>query len=388
MQVQESRGSDALASAVAVAIAANKLPHAARAWGKTVLLEELSLTLGMARNSLRNLYYRDDDRFEEVLLAYVSSSRELVLEGLRTLCLQDCSPLVWKRAPEELRVRRRSMATALALGRAAERSVRESLNPSPELRRAAGAVATELLACALTFFDGERRWRLLLLGERIFLSSMPPLAFSQEVSAADAGLFARFWENRATRCGLEWSNVWDDPTLPPPIGMDIVHLALDELEQATDWMRRHDIQQQTDQGERLRQLQADKAKWLAKAGRFAAARRELARLSEFDTPISRSDVLLVRTLEAIANNRLDEARRSSGALSELATDSEGAESVAAATSAIMVHNIELLRGERSPVPERAQAFLAHSPVVASELVNLPRYKRRLDVLGCSRPPDP
>jgi hypothetical protein len=54
----------------------------------------------------------------------------------------------------------------------------------------------------------------------------------------------------------------------------------------------------------------------------------------------------------------------------------------------MVHNIELLRGRRPPVPERAEEFLAHSPVVASELVNLPRYKRRLDGLGYSRPADP
>lgn len=277
------------------------------------------------------------------------------------------------------------MATALALGRAAERSVRETLDPSPELRRAAGAVATELMACALTFLDGTRRWRLLLLGERIFLSTMPPLAFRHDVSAADAGLFARFWENRATRCGLEWSNVWDDPALPPPIGMDVVHLALDELEQATDWMRRHDIQLQADEGERLRQLQADKAKWLAKAGRFAAAGRELARLSEPDTPGARSDALLVQTLEAIADNRLDAAERSGGALCELVAEGEDDDSVAAATSAMMVHNIELLRGRRPPVPEGVQEFLANSPVVASELVNLPQYKGRLDALGYRRP---
>lgn len=388
MRAQENRGSEALASAVAVAIAADKLPDAARGWGKTVLLEELALAMGMARNALRNLYYRGDARFEEVLLTYVSSSREHVLDGLRTLCQPDSSPLVWKRSPEELRARRRAMATALALGRAAERSVRETLDPSPELRRAAGEVATELMACALTFLDGTRRWRLLLLGERIFLSTMPPLAFRHDISAEDACLFARFWENRATRCGLEWSNVWDDPVLQPPIGMDIVHLALDELDQATDWMRRHDILQQADEGERLRQLQADKAKWLTKAGRFAAARRELARLPEFDTPGARSDVLLVQTLEAIADNRLGDAQRSGGALRELVTDSEDDGSVAAATSAIMMHNIELLRGRRPPVPEPAEEFLAHSPVVASELVNLPRYKRRLDGLGYGRPPDP
>lgn len=385
VQVQDSHCGEALESAVAVAIAAKKLPDAARGWGKTVLLEELAQAMGMARNTLRNLYYRGDARFEEVLLSYVSSSRGHVLEALQSLSLAETSPLVWKRTPAELQARRRAMTTALALGRAAERSVRETLDPSPELRRAAGAVAAELMACALTFFEGTRRWRLLLLGERIFLSTMSPLAFGHDIAVEDAALFAKFWENRASRCGLEWSNVWDDPALPPPVGMDVVALAMDELEQAANWMRRHGGEQPADEGERLRQLLADKAKWLAKAGRFAAARHELARLSDFNTPAARSDALLVQTLEAIADNRLDAARRSGGALYELVADIEDEDSVAAATSAMMVHNIELLRGRRPPPPERVQRFLSQSPVVASELVNLPRYKRRLDALDYRRP---
>lgn len=388
MRLHHDRCGEALASAVAVAIAAGTLPGAARGWGKTVVLEELAQAMGMARNTLRNLHYRGDARFEEVLLSYISSSRDHVLEALQGLALAETCPLVWRRSPDDLRARRRAITTALALCRAAERSVRETMDPSPDLRRAAGAVAAELMACALTFFEGARRWHLLLLGEQIFLSTMSPLAFGREVSAKDAALFARFWENRASRCGLEWSNVWDDPALQPPVQMDVVALAMDELEQAAAWMRRHGGEQRADEGERLRQLLADKAKWLAKAGRFAAARRELAKLSDFETPAARSDALLVQSLEAIADNRLDAALRNGGALCELAADRDHEDSVAAATSAMMVHNIELLRGRRLPPPERVQHFLSESPVVASELVNLPRYKRRLDALGFRRPRSP
>lgn len=387
MQEQEKWSEEALESAVAVAIAANKLPSAARGWGKTVILEELAPAMGMARNTLRNLYYRGDARFEELLLAYVSGSRVHLLDGIKALAFQDFSPVVWKRPPAQLRASWRALPKALALARAAERSVRGSVDPPAELRRAAGAVAAEIMACSLTFFAGDRRRRLLQLGERLFLSTMSPLAFGHEIAAEDAVLFAKFWENRASRCGLEWSNVWDDPALPPPVGIEVVRLAINELEHAADWTRRHGVVEAGSEAERLRQLLADKAKWLAKSGRFRAALRALERLPATHAPAARADVLLVQTLEAIADNRLQEAERSGGSLHELLADGEGEASVVVATSEIMVHNIALLRGRRPAMPERAQYFLQHSPVVASELVNLPRYKKRLEATGYLQPQD-
>ncbi|HEV7276247.1 MAG TPA: hypothetical protein VGN80_08165 [Devosiaceae bacterium] len=384
MQTQETWGDEALECAVAVAIAANKLPSAARSWGKTVLLEELAPAMGMARNTLRNLYYRGDARFEEVLRAYISGSHLHLLGGIRSLAFQEFSPVVWKRSPMQLRASWRALPNALALARAAERAVRGSVDPPAELRRAAGAVAAEIMACSLTFFEGSRRRRLLQLGERLFLSTMSPLVFAHEVAPEDAMLFAKFWENRASRCGLEWSNIWDDPALPPPVDMEVVRLALDELQHAAAWTRRRGQLEDGSESERLRQLLADRAKWLAKAGQFRRAQRELERLPA-KTPAAHADILLVQTLEAIAENRLQEAERSGSALHELLADGEDEASVAVATSEIMVHNIALLRGRRPSLPERAQYFLQHSPVVASELVNLPRYKERLEATGYLQP---
>lgn len=385
MQAQEKASDEVLGSAVAVAIAARKLPHAARGWGKTVILEELAPVMGMARNTLRNLYYRGDARFEEALLEYITGSQSHLLAGIGSLAFREFSPVVWKRTPKQLRASWCALPSALSLARAAERSLRQSNDPPIELRRAAGAVAAEIMACALTFFEGNRRRHLLETGERIFLLAMSPLAFRHQIGAEDAMLFARFWENRASRCGLEWSNVWDDPSAPPPVGMDLVELAVAELDQAADWTRRHGGAEAPSEAERLRQLLADKAKWLAKAGHFPAAHQAMERLPVTATPTALADVLLLRTLEAIAANRLQEAESSGGVLRELVAEGEEDGSVAVATSEIMIHNIALLRGRRPEVPEQAQYFLQHSPVVASELVNLPNYKKRLEAAGYLQP---
>ena len=77
-----------------------------------------------------------------------------------------------------------------------------------------------LLANAQVFFMALAG--VLLFGERIFLSAMAPLGFDRDIGKPAAALFARFWENRATKCGQEWSNVWDDPALPPPVAPEAV----------------------------------------------------------------------------------------------------------------------------------------------------------------------
>jgi hypothetical protein len=259
-----------LAGAVEVAIAAGQLPPSARGWGKTVLLEELAPVLGQARNTLRNLYYRQDPRLVPLLETYVATSHSHVIAGLEELGFHSLSPLVWKRGAEQLRASRQGLEGTVILLQAAERTLRESPAPPIGLRRMVGAAAAEVMACALTFFEGEQRWDLLLEGERIFISAMAPLTLECDIEPADAALFARFWENRATRCGLEWSNVWDDPSLPPPIGMDVVRRAIAELDEAAVWMRRHGGRPAPDD-ERLRQLLADKAKWLARPA--SSARR-------------------------------------------------------------------------------------------------------------------
>lgn len=372
---------DAVARAVEIAIADRQLPAAARNWGKVVLLEELAGVLSLSRNTLRNYYYKQDPRLQHVLAAFVASNWVQVESGLRGLPFRAFPPLVWKRTQDQLLASRRSLPATIALAQAAATALSGPAEPPATLRRQVGSAAAEIMACALTFFDGGERWHLLQLGEALFVAAMAPLTFGHEIAGIDASLFARFWENRATRCGLEWSNVWDDPQLTPTAGPDLVTLAIGELENAAVWVRRRVAGAPLVEHERLRQLLADKAKWLAKAGQFAEAHLVLAPLTGFQGIAARSDILLLETLEQVAGNQLDAAARSSGELAEMLQDKAGADAVAPAASAILVHNVDLLRGRQRPLPEVAERFLVESPVQASEMVNLPRYRQRLAALG-------
>jgi hypothetical protein len=374
----------ALARAVEVAIAAGDLPSVARTYGKTDLLEALAEAMGLARNALRNLYYRDVGRFEIVLYGYIGESPREVSRGLQTLPFRQFSPIVWKRPVEQLQTSWDTLNSTLMLLQSAERSLRESPDAPIELRREAGTVAAEVMACALTFLEGRHRWDLLREGERIFLSAMSKVSFNHEVDGEDAALFAKFWENRATICGIEWSNVWDDPNAPPTVSRAVVELALRELDRAAEWLVQHGVSNDNE-GERVRQLLADKAKWFAKSGQFEEARGLLDRLGQFQSLSAKSDTLLIKTLELIVSNRLDEALRSAGELNEMIRDHDDETSLAPVTSAIMVHNVELLMGRRPKLSRAIQAFLQENPVVASELVNLPRYKERLVTLGYISP---
>lgn len=377
MLTEQDRSWQALARAVEVAIARGDLEPKARGWGKVVLLETMASLIGVGSTKLRNYYYRNDPRLEALLLDYAMSSAKGAVEALRALEFRRFSPIVWKRPLDQLAASRASLGQTLTLLRLAERHMRAELDPPVELRREVGTVATEVMACALTFFDGERRWKLLVESDQMFCNAMGPLTFSG-IEAADAPLFARFWENRATRCGLEWSNVWDDPNTRPTVSMDVVELALDELEHATEWMKRHWVgAEKADRDQRVRQFAADKAKWRAKAGAFEDARAQIARLGTFEA--MREDALLVQALEEITSNELDAALRTSSELAERLK--ETGESIAPVTSAMMVHNIELMRGNRPPLAPEVEAFLRESPVAASEHINLPRYRKRLRNLG-------
>jgi hypothetical protein len=240
------------------------------------------------------------------------------------------------------------------------------------------------MACALTFYEGRDRWDLLREGERIFLSSMSKLSFDMNVDPEDAALFAKFWENRATICGIEWSNVWDDPAIPPTVSQSVVELALKELDRAAGWLIQHGAAKE-DEGERLRQLLADKAKWLAKVGRFAEANALLDQAGGGNTYAALCDRLLIKTLELIVSNRLEEALRSARELADMIAAQEGEAAIAPVTSSIMVHNIELMMNRRPRLTPAIETFLRENPVAASELVNLPRYKRRLTDLGYISP---
>lgn len=366
-----------MARAVEVAVARGELDPKARGWGKVVLLEEMARLLGLAPTKLRNQYYRRDARLERQLLDYAMSSAAHAVDTLRKLEFRRFSPIVWKRPIPQLIASRRSLPGTLELLRMADRHLRLDSDPSPRLRREVGTVATEVMACALTFFDGNERWQILSEGDRIFRVAMGPLALECDVAPEDAALFARFWENRATRPGLEWSNIWDDPATGPTIVPEVVRLACDELEEATRWMRRHGMP--GDDDERVRQFAADKAKWLAKAGRFKEAQRQIDRLEDFPGPAAQADRLLIQALEQIALNALEAAHRTA---SELAEQLAGAsDSIAPVTSSMLVHNIELMRGRRPKLGDRIALFLRESPVVASEHINLPRYRKRLEDLG-------
>jgi hypothetical protein len=373
----QDRSWQALARAVDVAIARGALEEKARGWGKVVLLEAMAGILGVGTTKLRNQYYRGDPRLELQLLDYAMTSINGAVDALRSLEFRRFSPIVWKRPLDQLAASRESLMRTLALLRMAERLMRAEFDPPVELRREIGTVAAEVMACALTFFDGESRWRLLAEGDLIFRAAMGPLTLEGEFAPEDAALFARFWENRATRCGLEWSNIYDDPSRPPTIGMDVVDLALDELERATTWMKQHWVPAEVEESERVRQFAADKAKWLAKAGHFEDARKQIEQLGDF--PGAQDDRLLIRALAEIAANSLDAALRTSSELAERLGETRG--SIAPITSAIMVHNIELMRGKRPALAPEVAQFLRESPVAGSEHVNLPRYRKRLQDLG-------
>lgn len=375
---RQDRNWQALAQAVEVAIARGTLPPKARGWRKIVLLEAMAGILGVPTTTLRNYYYREDPRFEQILLEYAMTNTQAAVEALRALEFRKFSPIVWKRPLDQLAASRASLGHTLELLRMAERLMRAELDPPIELRREVGTVAAEVMACGLTFFDGEKRWALLSEGDIIFRTAMGPLTLDGEIDAADAPLFARFWENRATRCGLEWSNIYDDPSMPPTVDMEVVDLAIDELERATAWMKRHRMPaSQSSEHERVRQFAGDKAKWLAKAGRFEDAREHLRQLD--DSTAAEADRLLIKTLEGITSNSLEGALRSGSELAERL--GESSDSIAPITSAIMVHNIELMRGRRPPLRDDIAQFLRESPVAGSEHVNLPRYRARLRQLG-------
>jgi hypothetical protein len=366
--------------AVEVAIAAGDLPDTARSYRKTDLLEVLSEAMGLARNALRNLYYRDEGRLEIVLQGYIAQNPDEVSRGIKDLKFRQFSPVVWKRPAAQLKQSRRTLPSTLVLLQGAEKSLKDSQEPTIEFRREIGTVAAEIMACALTFYDGRQRWDLLHEGERIFKAAMGSVMLELDITPEDAALFARFWENRATVCGLEWSNIWDDPATPPTVSNEIVELALRELDRAAQWTQQH-LSAGADDGQRLRQLLADKAKWLAKVGRFDEAWALLERSGDRESRAARSDALLLSTLEHIANGRLPQAASTAGALAELSAQPDEPSPLAAVTSSILVHHVELLRDHLLPPDPAIEAFLRDSPVVASEMVNLPRYKERLVNLG-------
>ena len=81
---------------------------------------------------------------------------------------------------------RKRLVPALVMLQAADKSLRESPDSPVELRREVGTVAAEIMACALTFYDGKQRWDLLREGERIFKTAMAPLSLEIDVDAGDA----------------------------------------------------------------------------------------------------------------------------------------------------------------------------------------------------------
>lgn len=371
------RSWQALARAVDVAIARGDLPSKSRQWGKVVLLEVMAGLLGVPTSKLRNYYYREDPRFEPLLLDFTMGSAKGAVDVLKSLDFRGFSPLVWKRPADQLTSSRESLERTRTLLRLAERHMRAEITPSPELRREVGTVAAEVMACALTFFDGKDRWELLSEADTMFRNAMGPLMFETDMDPRDAPLFARFYENRATPAGLEWSNVWDDPTTGPTVSMDVVNLAIHELDQATVWQQRFGVSPAADENARVAQFAADKAKWYAKTGMFEEARAQVAMLGE--APNAENDRLLLKALEQITSNDLDQALRTGSALAEQLA--QNGETLAPITASMMVHNIELMRGNRPPLPEAVIEFLRESPVAASEHINLPRYRQRLAGLG-------
>ena len=190
MLTEQDRSWQALARAVGWPSPGGLEPKA-RGWGKVVLLETMASLIGVGSTKLRNYYYRNDPRLEALLLDYAMSSARGAVEALRALEFRRFSPIVWKRPLDQLAASRASLGQTLTLLRLAERHMRAELDPPVELRREVGTVATEVMACALTFFDGERRWKCSSRATRCSATRWGPSFSGIE---ADAPLFARFWE--------------------------------------------------------------------------------------------------------------------------------------------------------------------------------------------------
>lgn len=376
---------EALSEAVEAAIAAGHLPTTARKWRQTVILEELAEVLGLPRTAIRNRFYRSDPKLREDLRQLEATSTDQMLARLQALQYRQYTPVLWRRTAEQLRETRRMLPSVIKAGEAADKMLRAARNPPIELRRELGRVSVEIMAAALTFFDGAERMLLVANGEQMFLSAMAAVSFSANLSVEDSVLFSMFWENRATVCAAEWSNIWDDPSRPPSIDSDILELAIWELGEATSWMSKSGVVTGSALELRLRQLIGDKAKWYTKAGLFSEARATLGTVSdsasmEFDT-----DMLLAQALEQIAHSDFPRAAKSAQALCDFLSQYCGEDSRYFAQAEMLAHHIDLLYDRRPPLPLSAERFFAEQVLVASEFLHLPRYKARLLGLGYAIP---
>ncbi|WP_029041830.1 hypothetical protein [Cucumibacter marinus] len=368
-----------LARAVEVAIHAGLLPEEASRWRKVVVLEALGPAMGRSKTALRNLFYRDPDRFAAEIEAFVLGSQHQLVAAMQShLPGLDQSEVVWRRSLEDIRQARARFDAALSVAEAADQAVRQSADgPSEEFRRICGTLAVELMARTLTFFDGERRFSLLKQTEQIYMNSMAQITLAHEHTPEDGVLFARFWENRATRCGLEWHRVWDDPDSGPPLDSGVVELALKELDEAATWQRR--AGQQRDDA-RLRQFESDRARWLIKVGRFDEALDITQRLQTEGHQGADIDTLFMRALKAVLRRELDEAMRLAGDL-VAQTQGQGDEDSRPTAALMLAQHVDLLRGQRPHLPETVERALRENPIVVSEFVDFDSFKRRLKSAG-------
>jgi hypothetical protein len=374
-----------LARAVDAAIAAGQLPARAARWRTVVLLEELASVLALPRTALRNMYYRNPLRLAAELDAYALSNPAGLDERIRHHAAQGRHPIVWKRPLGETITSYDSLNGAIAVAETADTVLRRDPMPRPSFRREVGGLAVEIMAAALSFYNGQKRWRLLQRAERVFLNAMSPLSLEVEVSPIDAALFARFWENRATVCALEWSTIWDDPNIGAPVATPVIELAISELRSAVKWENkaRPDSNRPVSAGRqaRLAQLTSDQANWLIKIGQFEQAESVLDKVAvDFGRSAAGRRLLHVRCLANLQNHAYAKALRLANGLAELEAHLSGHGSHGHASALMLVHHIHLLEGKTPEVPYVVEKFLRQSPVAVSDLVNFERYVKRLSAL--------
>jgi len=379
-----------LTQAVDAAIAARQLPVQATSWRTVVLLEEMAGVIGLPKTALRNMYYRDTNRLAAELENYVLSNTSRLITRIRSHTGNSREPIVWKRTLGEVKSSYENLPRAIAVAETADSVLRSDSEPSSALRREVGSLAVEIMAAALSFHSGKKRWRLLRRAERVFLNAMSPLSLQVEVNPVDATLFARFWENRATVCALEWSTIWDDPEIAAPVARPVVKLATIELQTAVEWERKSSSSDcSSNQGsyssrERLAQLTGDQANWLIKVGKFDDAASVLHQVAvELDKPVVEGRLLHVCCMRNIHDRKYLEAAKLAGAVAELAEDRSGHGSHWHISALMLEHHIALLRGETPRVPSMVEEFLRESPVAVSDIVDLNRYKKRLAAMEYS-----
>ena len=176
-----------------------------------------------------------------------------------------------------------------------------------------------------------------------------------------------------------------------PIDESTLHIALAELEEAERWYRKSSFLIPTAEERRDVEIQAgaqiaDRSRWLVKLGRFPEAIANLDKLrASSDSAQYLSDNLFSNIMYNIHNGDLGKSRVLSVELLDFSISTSGRDHHSTAAVMALSHHIAILDGSRDLPPPEVMDFLENSPIIASDLLDLPRYIERLKEMGLKVP---